>query len=390
MYYFSINNSPLTLECQQQGIESAQNSDFQLSGSEHFLQYLQFDANGNLIVSQLTGLFLLNKPKLHQNSSILDNVTSISPVVENGNYIVQYLNIEIDEYTFRTFGFIDHSIQIGIHKKKTDFEENDQNILFTELRVGFETNLYEDVDEFGITYHRLSLEEPLELYFVKSDYGFCLKKITYRFQETCVDQKKIEYKKETNCYFQSQGNQNCTNKNIQSFSIVTIEMLKEQQKQNVDDELFLIQTPSVKMQLDEQQLQQCLQTQTLQRENQIRKQNYYSRQQQHKQKEENKEEYVDEENETDNEAREKYDSKNIKEFFCLHRKESCQFPTNTNCSNCSSECNGKSTKISIKKISTTKNRQKIKYINWNTSSENKHSFHQTHLSLIERMKLLKL
>lgn len=61
------------------------------------------------------------------------------------------------------------------------------------------------MDEFGVLYYKLSLEEPMEMFFIKTEYGFILKKLTWKFKEPLIS---IEPSPDTQSLFGHFGKEN--------------------------------------------------------------------------------------------------------------------------------------------------------------------------------------
>ena len=108
MFYFTINGQPLI---PQQTLQSTQNV-FAYSEMHRFNEFILYDHKGEPVVSNTTGLYLINQYKLASDTSILEDLTSMSMPLEFGDYIIQFLNLEINTDTFDSFGFC-QPFQIG-------------------------------------------------------------------------------------------------------------------------------------------------------------------------------------------------------------------------------------------------------------------------------------
>ena len=268
---------------------------------------------------------------------------------------------------------------IGIHRKKqieiydlenlkTFFDEKIIDLQYTELRSGFETNTYEIIDEFGIRYLKLSLEEPMELFFTETEFGFCLKKLSFRFQTTDFNrQPKISY--------------NPQKSNFHSLPrIVSDDDPLDQnlfQNKKVFKSNSMLQNNPFKINqqmVNKQPLTVKLQQRTI-------KNNNYNVTTNNTLSFSIDEEYIssdedpDDDFETDEMMREKYDSKNIQNFICIHGNLPCNRQDGKMC-----------TKIE-KRIPMSFVKQPIKYINGRNSQKTQQTFPFALTAKFEQLRL---
>lgn len=171
MYFFTINGEP-TVPSKGSG------SRINYESLEQFKDYLQYDKSGNPVLSD-KGVYLLDQNKIC-SSSIANDSTLMSPLLQVGSSIFQYLNVEICLDTMEWFSE-GRPYEIGIHKKLKN--NNSMAIQYTELWYGFHKNTYQCTDLFGMHFERLSLEAPLIMDFQTTECGILLKRIIYTFDD---------------------------------------------------------------------------------------------------------------------------------------------------------------------------------------------------------------